>query len=72
MVMRKENGFNLESLIDFTTADRSNAQVARMQVAIARELRLQKHRGNVHYRQLARQIADFADKSNILTLKFAE
>lgn len=56
----------------FTTADRSNAQVARMQVAIARELRSQKHRGNAHYRQLARQIADFADKSNILSLKFAE
>ena len=56
----------------FTNADRTNVQVARMQVAIARELHSQKHRGNAHYKQLARQIADFADKSNILTLKFAE
>ncbi|MGM9698350.1 MAG: zinc-dependent metalloprotease [Prevotella sp.] len=56
----------------FTAADRTNAQVARMQVAIARELHSQKHRGNAHYKQLARQIADYAEKSNILTLKFAE
>ena len=56
----------------FTNADRSNVQVARMQVAIARELYSQKHRGNAHYKQLARQIADYAEKSNILTLKFAE
>lgn len=56
----------------FTAADRTNVQVARMQVAIARELHSQKHRGNAHYKQLARQIADYAEKSNILTLKFAE
>lgn len=56
----------------FTNADRTNVQVARMQVAIARELHSQKHRGNAHYKQLARQIADYAEKSNILTLKFAE